>query len=271
MAEVKSFLDAGGDVETFGGRFHGTLLLESCRFHTAEVADLLLERGAAVKVSGGGSWTPLHYACDGQEASSLVATLIRHHASVHAADFYGRTPLHMASRQGSSNAALALLEAGANPNVPDKDRRTPLHYASFHGHRNVIAVLFSFGGDVSSLDRELSTPLHMATLMRRSIVKNLLERVGADVNAVDCWGRLAGTLAPSYKMRLAANDKIDRHQGADESARGKHDNEGASSRKCVACSATKGRHYYFCRSETLHGMPEHLILGPDGLSIAERK
>lgn len=38
---------------------------------------------------------------------------------------------------------------------------------------------------------------------------------------------------------------------------------------CVACSAKAGLHYYFCKSEILQEVPDSLILGPDGLPIAE--
>lgn len=119
LAEVKRFLDEGGDVETIGGRFHATLLTEACRFRAAKVIDLLLDRGAAANVSGGGFWTPLHYACSvnskaGAAAAKLVARLIENHAEVDATDFQGRTPLHIASARGSAAVVLALLEAGTS-------------------------------------------------------------------------------------------------------------------------------------------------------------
>lgn len=121
LADVKHFLDEGGDIEAVGGRFHCTLLTEASRFRVAKVIDLLLERGAAANVSGGGFWTPLHYACDGPgrgstaiAAAKLVATLIENHAEIDQKDFRGRTPLHIACARGSSAAALALLEAGTH-------------------------------------------------------------------------------------------------------------------------------------------------------------
>ena len=122
LAEVKRFLDEGGDIEAVGGRFHSTLLTEACRFRAAKVIDLLLDRGAAANVSGGGFWTPLHYACSvnssssaaGAAAANLVAKLVEHHAEVDATDFQGRTPLHIASARGSAAVVLALLEAGTH-------------------------------------------------------------------------------------------------------------------------------------------------------------
>lgn len=258
LAEVKRFLDEGKSIEAVGGRFHGTLLLESCRYHTVKIAILLLERGAATNVSGGGFWTPLHYACDGKEATELVAVLIRHHAEVDAVDFYGRTPLHIASRQASSKAAFLLLKAGAEPNTSDDDGRSPAHYAASHGRREVIELLVGFGGDLTAVDGELETPLHRATREGQRTAMDILVKAGADPDAVNCWGELAGNLAPNCKMNPAmpGSDGFGSGSGA-----------GKGSKPCASCSARKGRHYYFCKSETLRGVPGTLILGPDGLPI----
>lgn len=136
---------------------------------------------------------------------------------------------------------------GAEPNERDNHQATPMHYAASNGQREVIAVLMSFGGDVSAVDQELDTPLHHATRQRKRIAMSLLESAGADPGAVNCWGLLAGTLAPEYKM----------HPAAEENDVGVP--------PCVACSAKKGFHYYFCRSEILEETPEGLVLGADGL------
>lgn len=126
-----------------------------------------------------------------------------------------------------------------------------MHHAAANGRREAIAVLLSFGGDVSAVDQELETPLHHATRHRQRLAISLLESAGADPEAVNCWGLLAGTLAPEYKM----NPAVDRGDGVDVPP-------------CVACSAKKGFHYYFCKSEILDETPEGLVLGPDGLPLA---
>lgn len=107
-----------------------------CRGH--QVANLLLEHGAKVNTSGGGFWTPLHYASDGEECIEMVATLIRQGAEIDAPDNQGRTPLHMACRRGSATVTRALLEAGADPDEADRDGRTPVHYAAAKGRRKVF-------------------------------------------------------------------------------------------------------------------------------------
>lgn len=70
----------------------------------------------------------------------------------------------------------------------------------------MIAVLLGFGGDVSVVDRELDTPLHRATRDRQSLAMSLLQSAGADPGAKNCWGELAGTLAPDYKLNPVVRD-----------------------------------------------------------------
>lgn len=102
--------------------------------------------------------------------------------------------------------ACYILNTGAEPNVGDDDGRTPAHYAASNGRREVIAVLLGFGGDITAVDRELDTPLHCATRESQRLVMSLLESAGADPDARNCWGDLAGTLAPGYKMNPALRD-----------------------------------------------------------------
>lgn len=138
------------------------------------------------------------------------------------------------------------ITTGAEPNERDNHQATPMHHAASNGRREAIAVLLSSGGDISAVDRELDTPLHHATRHRQRLAMSVLESAGADPGAVNCWGLLAGTLAPEYKMNPAVEE------------------DGVDVPPCVACSAKKGFHYYFCKTETLEETPQGLVLGPDG-------
>ncbi|CAM9759342.1 unnamed protein product [Discosporangium mesarthrocarpum] len=253
-------MDEGGGctVHTRGGRYHGTLLLEACRWHKPKVVAFLLERGVDVNASGGGLWSPLHYACDGRETPGLAVTLIEHGATVDAGDYHHRTPLHLACRNGFFDVAVVLLEGGADPNVEDLNGRTPVHYAAFQGSRDLIALLASYGGDVSSRDWEGETPLHKATRGGHAVAMNILQRAGADPEAANCWCELAGTLALSFKMNPPSTEERGGEGGSVV--------EGAGA-VCSACSAKDGRHYYFCKSEFLQEVPDSRILGPDGLPV----
>lgn len=125
-----------------------------------------------------------------------------------------------------------------------------------------MVILLEFGGDASAVDRERETPLHKATRAGHRTTMNLLLRSGADADASNCWGEMAGTLAPAYKMN--PEPSID-----DRKVQGGGKGEDGSSDACVACSAKRGRHYYFCKSEFLQETPDSLVLGPDGLPIVD--
>ena len=73
----------------------------------------LIERGGAVNREG---WTPVHYAASGPEAK-VVGLLLDRGADLNARSPNGSTPLMMAARYGSVDAALLLLARGADPRL----------------------------------------------------------------------------------------------------------------------------------------------------------
>ncbi len=76
-----------------------------------EAAQWLLDRGAQINRPG---WAPLHYAaCSGEPA--LAAFLLDRGAAIEAPSPNRTTPLMMAARYGSENAALLMLARGASP------------------------------------------------------------------------------------------------------------------------------------------------------------
>ena len=54
-----------------------------------------------------------------------MTALAQSGANLEARDNDGCTPLHVAARQGSAEAVMALLAAGADPNARDRSRKTP--------------------------------------------------------------------------------------------------------------------------------------------------
>ena len=61
----------------------------------------------------------------------------------------GRTPLHLASKQGELDVARYLVEAGANVNKKMEDGRTPLHFASEQGELDVARYLVEAGANIN--------------------------------------------------------------------------------------------------------------------------
>lgn len=90
-----------------------TPLMMACLKGMADVAQVLMERGADVNKAG---WTPLHYAATkGDER--IIALLLEHYAYIDAESPNGSTPLMMAAMYGTDSAVRQLLAAGADPTL----------------------------------------------------------------------------------------------------------------------------------------------------------
>jgi cytohesin len=128
----------------------GALLSESALKGQADIADLLLAKGA----------------------------------NVNARDKSGATPLHQAALKGNLAFVTLLLQHGADVNARDGDGATPLHNAALSGHREVAALLLDKGADREARDTETgATPLYQAAAWGRTALVELLIKRGADVNA----------------------------------------------------------------------------------------
>ncbi len=95
--------------------------------------------------------------------------------NVRLANFNGRSPLHMATR--NLEMVKALLAAGADPNPRDDDGQTPLHRT---GNPATIEALIAAGAEVDALNRWGTTPLFYA--MNDPSAANALLAAGADPN-----------------------------------------------------------------------------------------
>ena len=107
-----------------------------------DLCTMLIARGAEINKSG---WTPLHYAATGGDAE-IVATLLKHHASVDARAPNGSTPLMMAAMFGSTEAVKKLLDAGANPGLKNAGGQTALDYATNGSRPDAVALLIKLAG-----------------------------------------------------------------------------------------------------------------------------
>ena len=86
----------------------------------------MLERDADANKPG---WTALHYAATGGH-TEIIRLLIQHYAYVDAESPNGSTPLMMAAMYGTSDAVIALLEAGADPTLRNSQGLTALDFAA---------------------------------------------------------------------------------------------------------------------------------------------
>ncbi len=91
-------------------------------------AKVLIARDADVNKTG---WTPLHYAasCTTDAAVPMIRLLLDHFAYIDAASPNGTTPLMMAVRYGTADAARLLVEEGADPALRNEKGLSAVEFA----------------------------------------------------------------------------------------------------------------------------------------------
>ncbi len=112
-----------------------------------------------------------------------IKRLILQGANVHM-EFDGRTPLHIAARQGQTAVAKLLIANGAYVDEAEaSDLHTPLYDAAKNGHISVAQLLLTEGANVNARAAKGNTPLLVAACSGHVDVVKLLLSNGADVHA----------------------------------------------------------------------------------------
>ncbi|KAG5266413.1 hypothetical protein AALO_G00231780 [Alosa alosa] len=146
-----------------------------------EVANVLLQRGAAADAEGKTGLTPLHVAAhyDNQRVALL---LLDQGASPHAAAKNGYTPLHIAAKKGQLDIGTTLLEYGADTNACTKQGISPLHLAAQEGSVDLLSLLLSKSANVNMGNKSGLTPLHLAAQEDQVGVAEVLLNHGAEAD-----------------------------------------------------------------------------------------
>lgn len=139
IAEIKSLLDAGADINTRDalGR---TPLHMAAFFGNTKTTEFLIANGADLNARDLVGMTPLHIAVI-SGGRQEVEVLLEKKAEINARSDVGQTALHLAAATGQPKLSRFLLEHGANPQIKDADGKTPLAYAIQNKHPQATAVL----------------------------------------------------------------------------------------------------------------------------------
>lgn len=137
--------------------------------------------------------TALHLACE-ESRTEIVNLLLSKGANVRLTNSRGSTPLHLAAKSSSFECVEALLKMGrADPNAEDSDKRTPLHAAICKSDSafDIIEMLIKQGATIDIEDQYGFTPLYLAAIDGVSDCVELLIFHGADVTAKSKKGNSA--------------------------------------------------------------------------------
>lgn len=139
--QVASVLIAakGLKVEERNAQDESALMMAALRGNLA-AARALIAADADVNKTG---WAPLHYAasCTTQEAPAMVALLLEHHAYIDAASPNDTTPLMMAVRYGTADAARLLLDEGADPTLKNQLGLSAVDFAMRTDRQDMVQLL----------------------------------------------------------------------------------------------------------------------------------
>lgn len=116
-----------------------TALMMAAFKRNTPAALALLERGAKVNRKG---WSPLHYAAAG-DAADIARILIERGAALDSRAPGGLTPLMMAAREGQESAVAVLLEAGANTSLKSSDGMTAADFADRMDKPRIVKAINS--------------------------------------------------------------------------------------------------------------------------------
>lgn len=140
LQQVQSLLDSGFNPNTANP--HGvTGLLRAVMFNHAEIAKLLISRGARITTAHG---LPTLLGLAAQKGNMEIATLLlAQGAPVDERDNMGVTALFKAAYSGQLEMAKFLLSKGADRNIKNAYGNTPADAARDEKHPDIAALLNS--------------------------------------------------------------------------------------------------------------------------------
>ncbi|KAL6826530.1 ankyrin repeat-containing domain protein [Trichoderma camerunense] len=170
---VKLLIDQENDINAVTKTNKQTMLFAACYEGRADIASLLIQRGADITIQNSAQQTPLYAAC-GNGHVDVVKLLIQKNASIKTQDDHGRTPLFAACYSGHVEVAQLLIDKGADIMASDKTKSTPLHAAAFKGSIEIVRMLIKKRAGVSVKRSDGSVAIHIAAAMGHTETVELL-------------------------------------------------------------------------------------------------
>ena len=167
-----------------------------------EALDVLCNAGADMNTPDIHEAYPIHYAAQmcgpSSESSSTnsrislvgLRKLLMRGVDPNVVDKDGRPPLLWAASAGSTDAILALVNAGATTDPVDKDGLAAIHCAASRGQKECLEVLITLCGALVNLtDWNGCSPLFYTVTLGHLECTEMLLECGASPNLMDRKGR----------------------------------------------------------------------------------
>jgi len=131
--------------------------------------ELLLDAGADMALVDKEGKRPIHWTSGNKHKKAAAKLLERDPGMVEHVDNEGRTVLHLAIADSSTDVVKVVVkhctatDRQATLSVPDAMNRTPLHWAAVLGNAEVAGLLLRSGSDWTSKDENGATAWHYCT------------------------------------------------------------------------------------------------------------
>lgn len=204
---VKFLLAHGADVNSPSSSEVTPLMLTT----SLEIFNFLIEQGADVYAVDQEQWNVLLWQIGKSGSLAIIKDLVeQYHFDVNQPDELGVSPLMLAVKRGSLDAAKYLVDNGANVNAVDNEGRNVLFYLykDYEPDKQLLQYLITQGVDVNHLDKSGKNVLFYAT---KHI--ELLLKAGADATVVADDGT---TVLMNCRLSFSDFKRLIRH-GADPS------------------------------------------------------
>ena len=222
-SEINTLINDGADINFRNADGKTPIYVAAEKGHT-RVVDLLIERGADLRIVDNLNQSPLTVACRNSKDGTndiiykkwfdIIRFLIEAGAPLNQYDNLGKTPLLICVDNEDAKSSKLLVERGADIEATVHHHITgPTHYSNSYGYlvndnpkvgytplwlavsnesEKMLTVLIRLGADVNArLPFSMETPLIYSCVRNYTACAHLLIRGGADINLQDSNGNSA--------------------------------------------------------------------------------
>ncbi|XP_046564883.1 serine/threonine-protein phosphatase 6 regulatory ankyrin repeat subunit B-like isoform X2 [Haliotis rubra] len=189
LQRVRDILDQSlVDINKQGKRGMTPVMWAARRGHR-ELVDLLVKKGADLKIVDNDDNNILHWACYGKHVTMVKHVVSKNMVDIKSRGWDMRTPLMCAACQGNIDMFQLLVSKGGLAIEADIDGNNILRLACWGGNVDIVRyILLHDTVDIDGRGQSGRTPLEVAACKGHGKIFDLLVTKGADLTVVDNAG-----------------------------------------------------------------------------------